>query len=622
MLAIGARGRISRNATLRGLVDRTVQKTILCSLAIALFASVISAAEILPVSQIQKGMKGYGLTVFEGDKIEKFDVEILGVLRKIGPDQDLILARVDSDLVRSTGIIAGMSGSPVYVNGKVIGALAYAWQFSKEPVAAITPIEEMLRLEKNGKGSARGQHATRMSSQEFLAAIQSPTQDQLTKLFAPLSGAKQFAAMGALPISIPVSFAGFSGDTIGRFSSLLESSGFLAVPAGSASASKSVAAVTSFKPGDAIGAVLIDGDFSVAATGTVTHVRDQQVYGFGHPFLDLGDIDFPMATAEVVAVMPSLARSFKFSNTGSIVGALTQDRSAGILGRLGAQAALIPVELTMDDVSGNKKTYRFRVVRNSLLFPLMVAMVTDSVVTSAQRAAGERTLLLDAEINLSGFDTIRIRDGWAGIQARQAIPTYLALVSNYLLSNDFADAEINSMKINLRHDDELKVAKVLEASVETPTDGEINPGDTVRLRTVLKPYRGESFVETFEVVIPSDQKPGTANLFVGSGSLANQIDFSLVPPDPRNLAQVIAVLQRLRSATDLTVGLYSSAEGSVTAGVFLPNLPPSIQAVISADSSNATQAAVKYHAPGQMVRSLDYIIEGAVKVDIPIRQRL
>lgn len=594
------------------------------AIACLLFLSFLTAeiqAEILPVSQIQKGMKGYGLTVFEGEKIERFEVEILGVLRKIGPDQDLILARVDSEPVRTTGIIAGMSGSPIYVEGRVIGALAYAWQFAKEPIAAITPIEEMLRLRKDGKGSG-SRPASRMTAAEFVAAISNPDPEYLTKLFAEIAPARRLSPMGALPIAVPMSFTGFSGETISRFAPMLEASGFLPVPAGTTTSGQSRTAVSPrFEPGDGIGAVLIDGDFAVAATGTVTHVQEGHVYGFGHPFLDLGEINFPMARSEVVAIMPSVARSFKFVNTGEIVGTLHQDRSAGIFGKLGEDAQLIPVELKLEDTTGGK-SYRFRVVRNQLLFPLMVAMVTDSVVTSTQRAAGERTLILDGEINLEGLEPIRIRDGFAGIQARQAIPMYLALVVNYLLSNEFNPATITGVKIQLRHDDELKIAKLVQAAIEPPAGGVIHPGDTLKVRVVLRPYRGQEFVETFEVTIPLHQKPGNANLFVGSGTVANQLDFSLIPPDPRNLSQVIGVLKRLRSATDLTVALYSPSEGAVTAGVFLPNLPPSMQAVIAADTSNSLKAAVKYHAPDPIVRQLDYIIEGALKLDVPIKARL
>ncbi|HLJ73244.1 MAG TPA: hypothetical protein VKU62_01565, partial [Thermoanaerobaculia bacterium] len=204
-------------------------------------------------------------------------------------------------------------------------------------------------------------------------------------------------------------------------------------------------------------------------------------------------------------------------------------------------------------------------------------------------------------------------------QARQAIPAYLALVSGYVMSNEFQAADLESIKIHLRHDDDLRIAKVLEASVVPPDSGRITPGDTVKVRTVLKPYRGEAFVESFDVKIPDDQAPGSAYLLVGSGSLSNQVDFALVPPDPRTLQQVLGVLERLRPSTDLTVGLYAPGEGAVTAGVYLPDLPPSMRAVVAADSSNSAQAAVKYHAAEHLSRSLGYIVDGAVKIDLDIK---
>ncbi len=190
------------------------------------------------------------------------------------------------------------------------------------------------------------------------------------------------------------------------------------------------------------------------------------------------------------------------------------------------------------------------------------------------------------------------------------------------MSNEFRDAQIEGIKVHLRHDDQLKTAHLLEASVDTPENGRITPGDTVKVRAVLKPFRGEPFTETFEVKVPDNQAPGSAYLLVGSGSVLNQIDFSLVPPDPRTLEQVLAVLQRLRPSTDLTIGLYSSSEGAVTAGVYLPNLPPTMRAVISADTSNGAQAPVKYHSAEHLAHPLGYIVDGAVKIDLEIRPKI
>ena len=591
-----------------------------------LFAAA-ATAETMPLSQVQKGMRGYGVTVFEGNRLDKFDVEILGVLHNIGPGQNLILAKVDSPVIQRAGVIAGMSGSPIYIDGKVIGALAWSWQFEKEPVAGITPIEEMLKIADLGASTSSAVIAAtpRISASEFVSAIANQKEAEVfEKLESGFASASPASTMsGVRPIAVPLSMSSFAPDTISRFSKYFDAMGFVAVPSGSTTAGASSSlSKAEFHAGDAVGAVLLNGDFNVAATGTVTFIDGNRVYAFGHPFLDMGEVSFPMAKSDIIAVMPSLASSFKFANAGAIVGSFRQDRSTGIMGMIGDKADMIPIDLTVEG-SGPVKAYHVNIIRHSMLSPLILAMAADSVVANAQRAAGERTVVMDSEIKLKGFDeSIRLREGWAGAQARQAIPAYLALVAGYVMSNEFRVADIESIKIHLRHDDDLKIAKLLEASIEPPANGRITPGDTVKVRTVLKPFRGEPFVESFDLKIPDNQTPGSAYLLVGSGSLANQIDFSLVPPDPRTLEQVIAVLERLRPSTDLTVGLYSSAEGAVTAGVYLPNLPPSMHAVVSADSSNGAQASVKYHAAQHLARPLGYIVDGAVKIDLDIKPNI
>ncbi|MDQ3281240.1 MAG: hypothetical protein M3Q69_07485 [Acidobacteriota bacterium] len=582
------------------------------------------AVEKMPLGDVQKGMKGYGLTVFENSNgVEKFDVEILGVLHNIGPDQNLILARVDHPVVARAGIIAGMSGSPVFVNGKVIGALAYAWQFAKEPVAGITPIDEMLKIGSlvTPPGASPAGATPRMSAVEMLSSVARAKPEETFAKLMQSNATAVSTISGAKRIAMPISVASFSPETIQRFSPYLEQLGFVAVPAGAASASTSDKPVNGKAPfalGDAVGAVLLKGDFNVAATGTVSYLDGDHVYAFGHPFLDMGEINFPMATADIVTVLPSVASSFKFSNTGPIVGVLRQDRAAGIMGVLGDKPQMIPVDVSVNG-GGATKSYHVNLVRHSKLSPLMLAMVTDSVVANAQRAAGERTVIMESEIKVKGFQPIHLREGWAGEQARSSIPQYLAVISGYLMSNEFRPTEIESVKINLRHDDDLRIAKLMEASLVTPAKGRVEAGDTVQVRTVLKPFRGEPFVETFDVRIPDDQPAGSAYLLIGSGSVMNAIDFSLVPPDPRTLEQVVDVLARLRPSTDLTVGLYSTGEGAVTSGVYLPNLPPSMRAVVTGDTSNAAQAQVKYHPAGQSAKALGYIVDGALKIDLDVK---
>lgn len=576
-------------------------------------------AEILPVDQVKKGMKGYGLTVFQGDKVEKFDVEIIGVLHNIGPEQSLILAHVDSDVIKSSGVIAGMSGSPIYIDGKVIGALAYSWQFAKDSIAGITPIEEMLALSRKQQITPSAAPPQIQASAFLQSFAKRDFDEPFQKIAAAVFSARPAATGAALPISTPLSMSNFDASTISRFAPMLQNAGFMAVPSGTMSSSD--AATTSkdqaFRPGDAVAAVLVSGDFNVAATGTVTEVDGQKVYGFGHPFLDMGNVNFPMAKAEVVGVLPSLASSFKFANTGNIVGAFQQDRNAGILGVTGAHADLIPVEVRVDDGTAGK-SYHFGIVQNAQLFPLLLAMAADNVVTSTQRAAGERTVIMDTEIALDGHAPVTLRDGWAGSQAKQQIPAYLAVLSNYLIANEFAPAKITGIKLHLRHDDNLRIAKILEASVDTPPTREIHPGDTVRVNALLKPFRGKEFRETFDVKIPEVMKPGTAWLMIGNGTYANQVGFMVVPPDPRSLDQLLDVVRRLKSATDLTVSLYTDSTGMVAGGAYQPNLPPSVAAVLGADSSNSGGSPVRYDPSQVLAHPLDYIVDGAVKLDVTV----
>ena len=599
-----------------------VRKKLVVVAALVCLSGVLYASpdeSILPLEAIHKGMTGYGLTVFEGNRIDRFEVEIVGVLHKIAPDQDLILAKISSDVTDRSGVIAGMSGSPIYVDGKLIGALAYAWQFSKDSIAGITPIEQMMQMEGDGAGPASSTGAT-MSSYEVIGALSNPTAEALQPLFDRIVAPARESASGAIPLSIPLSFSGFDRETLSRFEKPLATGGFLPVPAGSTTSGSSSASDQPLRAGDAFAAVLAEGDFSLAATGTVTSVSDGRVLGFGHPFLSMGEIDFPMARSEIVTILPNLASSFKLSNTGQVIGSLTQDRAFGVVGYLGRVPDLVPVRFRLESPRG-PKTFEIRIVRDSTLFPLVLALSADTVVSMAQQAAGERTVVLDSVIRFNSNGEIHLREGWAGVQARQAIPLYLAIVSNYLLSNEFTDVPIDGLEINLKHEDDLRTARVVEARVETPGDGELNPGDDIEIVAVLKPFRGDVFVERMKVRIPEGAKTGRAYLLVGSGTASNRIDFTLVPPDPRTLDQVVDVLQRLRPSTDLTARLYEAVDGRVSAGVYHPALPPTMQMIVQDDSSNKSSAIVKYHPSTWTTHPLDYIVDGALKIDLDIRPK-
>lgn len=573
----------------------------------------------MPIDEIEKGMTGYGLTVFEGREIERFDVEILGVLENIAPDQSLILARVDSEVIRRSGVIAGMSGSPIYIDGKVIGALAYSWMFSREPIAGITPIDQMLDIERHSRHGSAGS-LIEASAADVFNALASHDLEAMTTLFEQIIPARGSSAGGAAPLMVPMSLGMFERDTITRFTPYLEAANFLPVPTGRSSGGKvseGTLSTGSLTPGDAFSAVLVDGDFSLAATGTVTHVDGPEIYGFGHPFLHMGAIRFPIAEADVVTVLPSLASSFKLTNTGRIIGALMQDRQPGVYGRLGEHADMIPLSYSLVSEAGAKQ-YDLRAVNHPTLFPLILAMTADSIVTIGQRGAGERTVVMDAEIRLAGRDPIRLSEGWAGAEARQAIPMYLAILSGYLISNQFDEAVVEGIDIRLEHGDDTRIAELVQATVETPADGKFRPGDVVSVRTRLRPYRGESFEKILSLKLPETLPAGPLHLFVGSGSALTMLDFMLVPPSPRNLDQVVDVIERLNPSTDLTLSAYVPNEGLISGGVYLPGLPPTMHLVTVEEKGQVADTPVKYHPVRRVSIPTDQVIAGAHRIDLKI----
>jgi hypothetical protein len=596
-------------------------------LSVALVSALPLSAGILPLSEVKKGMKGYGLTVFDGSEIERFDVEIIGVLHNsLGPGQSMILASVEHPVIRNSGVIAGMSGSPIFIDGKVIGALAYGWQFAKDPVAGITPIEEMLAMAAHRPSGSAAAGAAPMNAALAIEALNGGDLAREFERVAAVLNRGDRALAAATPIATPLSFSGFSTESVSRFTPMFERAGFMAVPSGSSGkAGTAVAAGKKasdyFRPGDAIGAVLVDGDLSLAANGTVTWIDGDRVLAFGHPFLEMGEVSFPMTTSDVVGVLPNLARSFKFSNTGTVVGALQQDRAPGILGVVGAEADMVPVEISLDGSKG-PQTFNLRVVQHAALFPLILAFTTDSVITSMERGGGERSLMLDMTIEVAGQQPLRVREGWSGAQARQTIPMYLAVLMNFLTSNEFAAASIERVKIDLRHFDDPRSMRLMEARVEPPANGIVRPGDTVRVHTLLRTYRGGSHREVFEVEIPANQTPGKLFVTVGNGTVANQVSFSLVPADPQNLTQLLGVVRRLHAATDLTVSVFATADGFASSGNYYPSIPPSMAAVRASNTDDPRQSRVRYDTIQQHARPLGHVIEGSTRLEIDVRSGL
>ena len=360
-------------------------------------ASVPAATEFMPVDQVKPGMVGVGLTVFQGSKIEEFKVHILGVIRNvIGPRRDLILARLEGGPLATTGVIAGMSGSPVYIDGRLVGAVSYSLgQFSREPIAGITPIQEMVDATAMDAKRAVGQRAwldVPITHEGIAQALRTafswarPFADRATD--TELLGGAELGPLASQvgtmlrPIATPLSLGGFSPEMAGELGTMFSGTGLTPLVGSGATGAAAADDHATLQPGDAVGVELINGDLSLGATGTVTHVDGQRVYAFGHPFYNLGPTQFPMTRAYVHTLIPSLASSAKLASSGETVGTIQQDRATAIAGLLGKGPDLIPVKIALENDRGLKKSFSFGIVNDQLFAPLLTYVSVMNTLTS------------------------------------------------------------------------------------------------------------------------------------------------------------------------------------------------------------------------------------------------
>ncbi len=557
-----------------------------------------SPIETLGVDKIVAGMKGYGVSdLGDGKGVQRFEVQILGVMKRYAPRQDLILARVSGAGLESSGIIAGMSGSPIYVEGRLVGALAYGWPFSKDAICGITPIQSMLDIRHAPAGppvpiggSAPGAQASAaggapaagggsITTAAFMQAFSSGRfREQMESLVQPLR-ARPAEGMAALPI--PVSFSG--GGVGGKlFDRVAEAAGWMAAPSGASArpAARPVpgtAPAAGLLPGSAVAAQLLSGDMDLAATGTVTWVEGNSVLAFGHPFLSMGPVSMPMTQAEVLTVFPSLYRSFKFAATGPVIGSITQDRSTGILGTFGTRAPMVPITLRISSDAGiAPQTYRFEAVHNSMLTPILSALAIDNVVTTLEKRTGERTLVWKSTIRTPGR-TIRWDSVFSGLSAREEAVSSLAVLTNYLMANEFRDLTILGMDVEISHSDRLQSARVVHVEARKER---VRPGEEVPVWVDLVDFRGSSRRVVMTLKVPADTPPGTLNVFVGDGTSATAYDLAAVPPDPQSLDQALDFLGRIRPANSLNLLSYRRAPGAIVGGEPLPSLPPTVTAIL------------------------------------------
>jgi hypothetical protein len=581
---------------------------------------------LLPIAEVRPGMVGVGRTVFEGARIEEFSVQVLGVLRNTGPQQNLIIARLEGGPLKETGVIAGMSGSPVFFGGRLAGAVAYGFPFSKETIAGITPIGEMIAATSQGAQGraaatrfpwpAGGPLAVRRVDQALLTLALQRILPRAA--LAAMDGQLATAPGQALqPLDLPLVFRGFGPRSFGVARELLSSCGFLPTQGGG-EAQAPPGSAAALEPGSAVGVTLVDGDLDVSATGTVTLVDGQRVYAFGHPFYNLGPTQFPMTKAFVHAVFPSLYQSFKISAATDTVGTFEQDRATAIAGRLGQVPRMIPVSVGITTSRGQARRFAFRIVDDELLSPVLSYLCVMSVLESNERAFGTASVRVQTKVRLKGRNELGLDDLYALGQPSAEAAALVATPLAYMMTNEFQPVQIEAVDVQATSFETSQSAVIERAWIER--EGTIRPTALLSLKVVLRTHRGEMFVHEIPLPVPASATPGRYVVSILDAETMIQTERRDLrqTSQPRDLDQLMRALSGLRRNNQLYVRLSRAELGAVVAGEPLPALPPSVLAVLTSGGQASGVLPLRVAPIWERDVPVDHAVSGARYVPLTI----
>jgi hypothetical protein len=520
-------------------------------------------------------MKGTGKTVFSGTRVESFDVEIVGTLPNVGPDQNLILGRCTGGPLAETGVIAGMSGSPVFVDGKLLGAIAYSWGFAKEALAGITPIEEMLEL------ALQGQHEPAARSGDGIGArdlARLRERDEIPAFFVEELGRRLVPAGATAPIPVPLTVSGVGPLGFTRMVSPLSAAGFVPLQGGGAGRAPDPS--PTLEPGSAMGLKLARGDVDLTATGTVTWVDQTGILALGHPMFGLGSVDLPLTGARVELLVASLERSARLATPLSEVGAIREDRAAGVYGQIGSAPRMLPVRVQLSGRRGARREYAFDIANDPLLSPLLLYASLNGILSSRERAFGSATLRLreGSVIQLAGDEDVLLDNLFAGPTAFEYATGISAYILYLLMNNDWQPPEIAGVNLLLDYDDLPMTGRIRRASLDRYR---VRAGETLEVRVAVSPYRGPERVLTGQIMVPPDTPPGWVTVHVGGALAISRAEADAEPIVPGDFAQFVWLINNLRRNDRVYVAAYTQDSGALLGGARLPNLPPSIASVLS-----------------------------------------
>ena len=570
-------------------------------------------AKIMPLDQIHAGMRGVAYTVFQGTKPESMEVEVLGVLKDVnGPKGDVILVRLHGPKVEYTGVVAGMSGSPVYIDGKLVGALAFRiGEFSKEPIAGVTPIQEMLEISELDQSKPKPNEM-----QPASAKVPQVT----SKTASPgVASAPQGYRNYLTPIDTPLVFTGFSGQAFQRFAPQFQAAGIVPVM-GAGSVSPNEKQPEPLVPGSSISAVLVRGDMNIAATCTVTYLDASHLLACGHPLMQFGNVDLPMDKAEVLATLPSPANAFKIVNTTEQVGAFVQDRHNGILGVFNKQPQMIPVTLSIHGVT-RPKQFHYEVLDNSKLTPLAMMATVFSALQGVNEYGEDTTYRLDGRIQVNGYPDVELRDMFAPGDGGQPTGVMVALSLgerfSRIFDNSYEVPNIRGVDLSFDLVNDRRSARLESARTDVT---EARPGDEVMVEAVLRPYRGERIVRRIPIRVPTSASKGTLRILVSDGDTLDRIRSSGLPMGRQlDLGSIIAVLNKEHSSDRLYVSLLEADPEAMVQDKVMPTLPLSVMNIMDGMRGTQDMVVLGESSVNEASTPLDYQVSGAQIITLTVK---
>jgi hypothetical protein len=604
-----------------------------------LATSLPAATALMPIEEVRAGMVGVGRTVFVGTELKDFKVHILGVLRNVqGPRRDLILARLEGAGLAESGVAQGMSGSPVYIDGRLVGAVSYSiGAFAKEPIAGITPIAEMKEATPLPRRSGTGQARLELPiTREGLAAALAGAAARLAPFARRPADVQSIgitasagAQIGAMlrPISTPLLMGGLEPETVDLVFGAFRDAGFTPMVTGM-TAGTQPATVTPgpLREGDAIGVALASGDIDMGATGTVTHIDGDKVYAFGHPFYNLGPTEFPMTRAYVYTILPSLLTSFKISSMGETIGTMTQDRPTAIAGTLGKGPALVPMTVTLErsaeDTSAGgahdtqKRTFKYSLVNDQMFTPLIAYVAMFNTLASYERQFGASTIGVKSRARIKGHGDLNVEDVFTGDSPILGAATAVAGPITMLLSNDIEPITLEGLDITITSAETPR-----RVTIERVWLDDIRPraGRTTPLKILTRSYRGEEKISTVPIEIPSNAS-GRLSILVSDGRQLNAMEQrdARRTLEPQSVNQLVRLLNGTRRNNRVYIRLLTGTPGAVVNGEAMAALPPSVLSVLESDRNGGSFTPMRSATVGEWELPMDSAVTGSRLLTIEV----